>query len=77
MRQSSPNFEKLKAHILLRSQATNFHTASKEWVVTNIELSDVPSHCPCGQLIMEHCHIANCVTGNETVIGNEIGRAHV
>jgi len=64
------NFERLKAHILPRSVAQDFHAARSEWDLLFVEISDEPDHCPCGQEILEHCYIRNRLTHRETYVGN-------
>lgn len=64
------NFEKLKEHILLKSESTDFYTAKHEWKVTRLVLSETSSYCPCGQLIWEHCYIDNIITGASAIVGN-------
>jgi len=64
------NFERLKAHILPRSLATDFELARREWSLIGIEISEEFDECPCGQEIKEHCHIKNSLTGEVTYVGN-------
>ena len=64
------NFERLRDHILSLSVAQNFETARTEWILIGIEVSEEFGHCPCGQQILEHCHIRNRLNGNSTWVGN-------
>ncbi|VVE64584.1 hypothetical protein PCA31118_01654 [Pandoraea captiosa] len=66
----SPNFERLKEHILSLSQASTFEAARSEWVLESIEVSEEFDSCPCGQEIKEHCYLRNKVTGKMTYVGN-------
>lgn len=64
------NFERLKAHILPLSVATEFTAARREWILVGIEVSEEFDNCPCGQEIKEHCYIKNQLNGNTTYVGN-------
>jgi len=64
------NFERLKAHILPLSVATEFAIARREWILVGIEVSEEFDNCPCGQDIKEHCYIKNKLNGNTTYVGN-------
>lgn len=64
------NFERLKAHILTLSDASNFEEARLEWSLDAVEVSEVFDQCPCGQDIKEHCYIRNRRNGNQTYVGN-------
>lgn len=64
------NFERLKAHILPLSQATNFDEARSEWTLAHVEISNDFDSCPCGQDIKEHCYIKNQLTKHQTYVGN-------
>lgn len=66
----SHNFERLKEHILPRSQSPVFDIARREWDLVAVEISDEFDQCPCGQEIKEHCYIRNRETGHETYVGN-------
>lgn len=67
---SSPNFEKLKNYIIPLSHSQDFASASKEWELIAVEISDEFDNCPCGQDIKEHCYIRNRITHHETYVGN-------
>ena len=64
------NFERLKQHILLLSNAGDWAVAKKEWKLVGVEVSDEFDNCPCGQEIKEHCYIKNSLNGNTTYVGN-------
>lgn len=64
------NFEKLKAHILPLSKASDFYNAKNEWKLTGVEIQEDWGNCPCGQSIKEQCYIQNQLNGNETYVGN-------
>jgi hypothetical protein len=64
------NFEKLKAHILPLSNASEFDDAKNEWRLVGIEVHDEFDNCPCGQEIKELCFIENQLNGNKTYVGN-------
>jgi hypothetical protein len=64
------NFERLKAHIMPMSHASEFELASREWKLIGIEISEEFDQCPCGQDIKEHCYIQNQKTGRTTYVGN-------
>lgn len=64
------NLERLKAHILPLSVSDNFRVARQEWKLVDIEIREEGGRCPCGQRIVEHCHLKNGLNGNETHVGN-------
>ncbi len=64
------NLERLSAHILPLSHASDFESARKEWKLVGVEISEEFDNCPCGQDIKEHCHIENAITKNKTYVGN-------
>ncbi|MDH5327693.1 MAG: hypothetical protein OEY58_19740 [Gammaproteobacteria bacterium] len=64
------NFERLKAHILPRSNANTFQSARNEWKLVGVELRQSWSHCPCGQKIKERCYLENQLNGAKTYVGN-------
>tara|TARA_R110002051_G_C8682333_1_gene491959 strand:+ start:767 stop:1231 length:465 start_codon:yes stop_codon:yes gene_type:complete len=64
------NRERLAAHILPLSVATDFDTAKTEWSLIGVEVSEEFDSCPCGQYIKEHCYIRNQIIGNTTYVGN-------
>src|SRR3989304_8303046 len=64
------NFERLKAHILPLSNASDFGTAKNEWRIVGVEIHDEFDNCPCGQEIKELCYIQNQINGNKTYVGN-------
>ena len=64
------NFERLKAHILPLSTATDFYAAKNEWKLVGVEIQEDWDNCPCGQAIKELCHIENQLNGNKTYVGN-------
>jgi hypothetical protein len=54
------NFQRLRAHILGLSAATDWETARKEWAFVNVFEVDEPETCPCGHFpIIEICEIYN------------------
>lgn len=42
------NFQQLKAAILVRSKATDWEVAKKEWKLVEISEADEPETCLCG-----------------------------
>jgi hypothetical protein len=64
------NFERLKAHILPLSSATDFYAAKNEWKLVGVEIQEDWDNCPCGQAIKELCYIENQLNGNKTYVGN-------
>ncbi|POA17266.1 hypothetical protein C1886_22755 [Pseudomonas sp. FW300-N1A1] len=64
------NFERLRAHILDLSVASNFDQARLEWKLDAVEVSEEFDQCPCGKEIKEHCYILNFRNGNKTYVGN-------
>ncbi|MCA8900388.1 MAG: hypothetical protein KDA53_03990 [Hyphomonas sp.] len=65
------NFRQLKAAILKLSRATDWETARKEWILTDIYESEEPEECLCGHFpIIEICQIKNRITGHYTDVGN-------
>lgn len=64
------NFERLKAHILQLSVASDFEQARLEWKLHAVEISEEFDQCPCGKEIKEHCYILNSRNGNKTYVGN-------
>ncbi|MDP9690628.1 MULTISPECIES: hypothetical protein [unclassified Pseudomonas] len=64
------NFERLKAHILQLSVASEFDRARLEWKLHAVEVSEEFDQCPCGKDIKEHCYIINSRNGNKTYVGN-------
>ncbi|RRD22035.1 hypothetical protein ECB98_21955 [Brucellaceae bacterium VT-16-1752] len=64
------NFEGLKSHIVPLSNAKSFETARLEWDLVGVEISEELDECPCGQNILEHCHIRNRLNGATTYVGN-------
>ena len=64
------NFERLKAHILGLSVASDFEQARSEWELDAVEVSEEFDQCPCGKEIKEHCYILNSRNGNKTYVGN-------
>lgn len=64
------NFERLKAHILNLSVATEFEQALLEWKLDAVEVSEDMDQCPCGKDIKEHCYIRNIQNGKKTYVGN-------
>lgn len=64
------NFERLKAHILQLSVASEFDQARLEWELQAVEISEEFDQCPCGKDIKEHCYILNNKNGNKTYVGN-------
>ncbi|MNJ51061.1 hypothetical protein D3C77_463540 [compost metagenome] len=49
------NFERLKAHILQLSVASEFDQNRLEWELHAVEISEEFDQCPCGKEIKEHC----------------------
>lgn len=68
--QMEHNFERLKAHILPLSIASNFYAAKNEWKLVDVEIHEDFDSCPCGQPIKELCYIENQLNGNKTYVGN-------
>jgi hypothetical protein len=67
----SYNFKVLSAEILKLSRATDWPTARREWVLTNIYEADDDETCLCEHHpIREICVIRNNVTGAQTDVGN-------
>lgn len=64
------NFEKLKAHIIPLSKASDFYNAKSEWKLIGVEIQEDWDNCPCGQAIKELCYIQNQLNSNETYVGN-------
>ena len=64
------NFERLKAHILPLSNASEFSAAKSEWKLVGVEIQEEFDSCPCGQPIKELCYIKNQLNGNKTYVGN-------
>ncbi|EPX6970130.1 hypothetical protein ACJO15_23430 [Vibrio parahaemolyticus] len=64
------NFERLKEHILLLSNSSEFHHAKNEWLLVGVEIQEDFDSCPCGQPIKELCYIENQLNGNKTHVGN-------
>jgi hypothetical protein len=64
------NFERLKAHILPLSSASDFNQAKKEWKLVGVEIQEDWDCCPCGHAIKELCFIENQINGNKTHVGN-------
>lgn len=65
------NFKQLKAAILKLSRATDWETARKEWILTDIYEAEAPEECLCGHYpIVEICQIKNRITGHYTDVGN-------
>ncbi|UGY04765.1 hypothetical protein [Bradyrhizobium quebecense] len=65
------NFQVLSQQILTRSQATDWDTARKEWVLTDIYESDEAETCLCEHWpIREICVIRNRLNGQSTEVGN-------
>lgn len=65
------NFRQLKAAILELSQAADWETARKEWILVDICEADAPEECLCGHFpIIEVCQIKNRITGKTTDVGN-------
>lgn len=67
---SKHNYRKLKAHILRRSEANDFHVAISEWHLDYIYITEKFGRCPCGVRIKEHCVLRNDTNGNSTFVGN-------
>lgn len=66
----TPNFTKLKAHILGLSSSDFFEEAKNEWKLVGVEIHLGLTKCPCGQGIKEICLLKNHVNGNRTYVGN-------
>jgi hypothetical protein len=65
------NFQRLRAHILGLSAASDWETARKEWAFVHVFESDEPNTCPCGHYpIIEICGIRNRITKQATDVGN-------
>ena len=64
----SSNQERLRAAVVERSRADEWFAAKREWALLSI--FDRPTHCVCGQAIVENCVIRNAHTGAELVVGN-------
>ena len=65
------NEEILKAAILARSYASDWHAAKVEWQLQRIYLSDVAQGCLCSHRpIWYLCYLGNNVTGEEALIGS-------
>jgi hypothetical protein len=65
------NFQVLSREILSRSQATDWETARKEWVLTDIYESEESETCLCHHFpIREICVIRNRLNGQRTEVGN-------
>lgn len=67
---SEHNFERLRAHILPLSNASEWNDAKNEWRLVGIEMQEDWDNCPCGQEIKELCYIENQLNGNRTYVGN-------
>jgi hypothetical protein len=67
---SEHNFERLRAHILPLSKASEWSDAKNEWRLVGIELQEDWNNCPCGKEIKELCYIQNQLNGNKTHVGN-------
>lgn len=71
MKGAGYNFKQLKEAILLKSQATDWEVAKKEWKLVHIYEADEPSTCLCGHTpIVEICVLANTITGKRAEVGN-------
>lgn len=65
------NFQVLSREILSRSQAADWETARKEWVLIEIYESDEAETCLCEHWpIREICVIRNRLNGQSTEVGN-------
>lgn len=67
---SEHNLERLKAHILPLSSASEWSDAKNEWRLVGIEIQEDWDNCPCGKEIKELCYIQNQLNGNKTYVGN-------
>lgn len=71
MKEAGYNFKQLKEAILLKSQATDWEVAKKEWKLVRIYEADEPDTCLCGHTpIIEICVLANTITGKYAEVGN-------
>lgn len=71
MEEGGHNFRRLKESILIRSHASDWEIAKKEWKLVRIYEVDEPETCLCGHTpIIEICVLSNASTGKFADVGN-------